>query len=113
MLEQKKILVIGSNGQIGTVLTNALSEKFGHDSVIGSDLHLPDNPTNFIFEQCSVLDKEKLESIIDKYNITDVYLLAAYLSATGEKNIEKAWDLNVNGLMHILNFYIKIILLLA
>ena len=104
MLEQKKILVIGSNGQIGTVLTNALSEKFGYDNVIGSDLRLPDNPTNFIFEQCSVLDKEKLEKIIHKHNITDVYLLAAYLSAKGEKNIDKAWDLNINGLMHILNF---------
>jgi nucleoside-diphosphate-sugar epimerase len=104
MSSQKKILVIGSNGQIGTVLTNKLGEKFGFENVIGSDLRVPEKPTKFIFEACSVLDKEKLEHIIAKYTITDVYLLAAYLSAKGEKNIHKAWDLNMNGLLHILNF---------
>jgi nucleoside-diphosphate-sugar epimerase len=104
MSSQKKILVIGSNGQIGTVLTNKLGQKFGFENVIGSDLRIPDKPTKFIFEECSVLNKEKLEEIINKYNISDVYLLAAYLSAKGEKNIDKAWDLNTNGLLHVLNF---------
>ena len=104
MSSQKKILVIGSNGQIGTVLTNRLGKKFGFDNVIGSDLRKPENPTKFMFEACSVLDKEKLEEIINKYSITDVYLLAAYLSAKGEKNIDKAWDLNMRGLLHVLNF---------
>ena len=104
MSEGIKILVIGSNGQIGSVLTNALSDKYGSNNVIGSDLKPQKNPTNFIFEQCSVLDKEKLKTIIHTYKITDVYLLAACLSAKGEKNIERAWDLNVTGLMHILNF---------
>jgi len=103
MSSQKKILVIGSNGQIGTVLTNALADKFGHENVVGSDLNTPDFETKFIFENCSVLDKEKLGSIINKHGITDVYLLAAYLSAKGEKNINKAWDLNMTGLLHILN----------
>jgi len=101
---QKKILVIGSNGQIGTVLTNKLGQKYGFENVIGSDLHPPENPAKFAFEPCSVLDKEKLEEILNKYGITDVYLLAAYLSAKGEKNINKAWELNMNGLLHILNF---------
>jgi len=104
MSSQKKMLVIGSNGQIGTVLTNKLGEKYGFKNVIGSDLRIPEKPTKFIFEECSVLDKEKLEEIINKYNISDVYLLAAYLSAKGEKNIDKAWDLNMNGLLHVLNF---------
>mgnify|MGYP001415782428 CR=1 FL=1 len=104
MSSQKKILVIGSNGQIGTVLTKKLGQKFGFENVIGSDLRIPDIPTKFIFEECSVLNKEKLEEIINRYNISDVYLLAAYLSAKGEKNIDKAWDLNMNGLLHILNF---------
>ena len=104
MSPQKKILVIGSNGQIGTVLTNRLGKLFGFENVIGSDLRIPEKPTKFIFEECSVLDKEKLESIINKYDISDVYLLAAYLSAKGEKNTDKAWDLNMNGLFHILNF---------
>ena len=97
-------MVIGSNGQIGTVLTNRLGEKYGFENVVGSDLGPPENQTKFIFEECSVLDKDRLEKIISKYNITDVYLLAAYLSAKGEQNIEKAWDLNINGLLHILNF---------
>ena len=101
---RKKILVIGSNGQIGTVLTNKLGQKHGFENVVGSDLIPPATPTKFTFETCSVLDKEKLEEIINKYSITDVYLLAAYLSAKGERNINKAWDLNMNGLLHILNF---------
>ena len=104
MSSQKKFLVIGSNGQIGTVLTNRLGKKYGFENVVGSDLRPPENQTKFIFEECSVLDKGRLEKIISKYNITDVYLLAAYLSAKGEQNIEKAWDLNMNGLLHILNF---------
>ena len=104
MSSQKKFLVIGSNGQIGTVLTNRLGEKYGFENVVGSDLRPPENQTKFIFEECSVLDKDRLEKIISKYNITDVYLLAAYLSAKGEQNIEKAWDLNINGLLHVLNF---------
>ena len=104
MSSTKKILVIGSNGQIGTVLTNKLGEKFGFKNVVGSDLRPPENPTKFIFENCSVLDQNKLEKIIKQHNITDVYLLAAYLSAKGEKNIDKAWDLNMNGLLHVLNF---------
>ena len=103
MSSQKKILVIGSNGQIGTVLTNKLGQKYGYENVVGSDLRFPERKMKFLFEECSVLDKNKLETIIDKYNITDVYLLAAYLSAKGEKNIDKAWDLNMNGLLFILN----------
>tara|TARA_S200000501_G_scaffold305706_1_gene294147 strand:+ start:52 stop:1014 length:963 start_codon:yes stop_codon:yes gene_type:complete len=104
MSSQKKILVIGSNGQIGTVLTNKLGEKYGYENVVGSDLRRPESLPKFIFEECSVLDKDQLELIIKKYNISDVYLLAAYLSAKGEKNVNKAWDLNINGLRHILNF---------
>ena len=103
MLSKKKILVIGSNGQIGTVLTNKLGEKYGFENVFGTDLIASDRSTKFIFEACSVLNKEKLEKIITKYSITDVYLLAAYLSAKGEKNINQAWDLNMNGLLNILN----------
>ena len=102
MSSKKKILVIGANGQIGTVLTNRLGEKYGFENVVGSDLKFSEKPTQFIFETCSVLDKEKLEKIIVKHNITEVYLLAAYLSAKGEDNIDKAWDLNMNGLRHIL-----------
>ena len=104
MSNKKKLLVIGANGQIGTVLTDKLGEKFGFENIVGSDVRFPKKSTKFIFEKCSVLDQMKLEEIITKHSITDVYLLAAYLSAKGEKNIDKAWDLNINGLLHVLNF---------
>ena len=104
MSSNQKFLVIGSNGQIGTVLTNKLAEKYGYENVVGSDLRTPKNHTKFIFEECSVLDFNRLSSIISKYNVTDVYLLAAYLSAKGENSIDKAWDLNINGLINVLNF---------
>ena len=103
-MSEKKILVIGCNGQIGTVLTRALSKKYGPDNVIGSDIAKPNEPIDFIFEACSVLDKDQLLSIIKRHNITDVYLLAAYLSAKGEDNILKAWSLNIDGLLNVLNF---------
>jgi len=103
MAFKKKILVIGSNGQIGTVLTNILVQKYGVDNIIATDLSEPKNPTRFRFYTCSVLNKEKLESIINQHHVTEVYLLAAYLSAKGEKNIDKAWDVNINGLLHVLN----------
>ena len=74
MSSQKKCLVIGSNGQIGTVLTTKLGEKYGFENVVGSDLRQPENKTKFIFEECSVLDKSRLEKIISKYKITDIYI---------------------------------------
>ena len=104
MSSNQKFLVIGSNGQIGTVLTKKLAEKYGYENVVGSDLRPPKKHTKFIFEECSVLDFNRLSSIISKYNITDVYLLAAYLSAKGENSMDKAWDLNINGLINVLNF---------
>ena len=104
MSSNQKFLVIGSNGQIGTVLTKKLAEKYGYENVVGSDLRPPKKHTNFIFEECSVLDFNRLSIIISKYNITDVYLLAAYLSAKGENSMDKAWDLNINGLINVLNF---------
>ena len=66
MSSQKKFLVIGSNGQIGTVLTNRLGEKYGFENVVGSDLRPPENQTKFIFEECSVLDKDRLDKIIGR-----------------------------------------------
>ena len=104
MSSNQKFLVIGSNGQIGTVLTKKLAEKYGYENVVGSDLRPPKKHTKFIFEECSVLDFNRLSIIISKYNITDVYLLAAYLSAKGENSMDKAWDLNINGLINVLNF---------
>lgn len=95
------ILVIGSSGQIGTELVARLRELYGSSRVIASDLNIPtvsDGP----FEQLNVLDAQRLSEILSKYKISEVYLLAAMLSATGEKFPMKAWDLNMNGLFLLL-----------
>ena len=100
-----KILIIGACGQIGTELTQKLRSIHGTDNVIASDirkLNIPvvnDGP----FEVLNALDFNQIESLIEKYEITDVYLMAALLSATAEKNPAFAWDLNMNSLFHVLN----------
>lgn len=101
---QGNILIIGATGQIGTELTLALRAKYGNSAVIASDIKMNEDPifTDGPFEILNVLDKTKLEEIIDKHQIRQVYQLAALLSATSEKYPEKAWDLNMNGLFHIL-----------
>lgn len=102
---QETTLIIGASGQIGIELTLALRAKFGTDSIIASDIRKPDTEVfaEGPFEILNVLDKARLEEIIAKYNVTQVYQLAALLSATSEKNPAFAWELNMNGLFHILD----------
>lgn len=101
---QGNILIVGATGQIGTELTLALRAKHGKNAVIASDIKMSEDPIfkDGPFEVFSVLEKQRLEAVIDQYNIKVVYQLAALLSATSEKYPEKAWDLNMNGLFHIL-----------
>lgn len=101
---QGNILIVGATGQIGTELTLALRAKHGNNAVIASDIKMSEDPIfkDGPFEVFSVLEKQRLEAVIDQYNIKVVYQLAALLSATSEKYPEKAWDLNMNGLFHIL-----------
>jgi nucleoside-diphosphate-sugar epimerase len=101
----EKILVLGSNGQIGTELVNALRNGYGNDHVVACDIRRPDYETKNAgpFEFVNVLDKEILKEIFTKYKPTQVYLLAALLSATGEQNPKLAWDLNMNGLLNVLD----------
>ncbi len=101
----EKILVLGSNGQIGTELVNALRKGYGNDNVVACDIRRPDYETKNAgpFEFVNVLDKEILKDIFTKYKPTQVYLLAALLSATGEQNPKLAWDLNMNGLLNVLD----------
>ena len=100
-----KILIIGACGQIGTELTKTLREKHSVDNVIASDIRKLNNDVvnNGIFEVINALDYNQIQHIIEKYQVTDVYLMAALLSATAEKNPAFAWDLNMNSLFHILN----------
>lgn len=99
-----RVLVIGACGQLGSELTIALREKHGTDNVVASDIREGQGELmNGLFEIIDVMDKNKINSIIDKYAITQIYLLAAVLSAKGEENPEFAWKLNMEGLLNVLD----------
>ncbi|MGL4599803.1 MAG: NAD-dependent epimerase/dehydratase family protein [Bacteroidia bacterium] len=104
MPQADTILVIGSSGQIGTELVMNLREKFGASNVIASDLKdaAPEVMESGPFETLDVLDRQRLHEIIRKYNVTQVYLLAALLSATAEQNPMFAWKLNMESLFNVL-----------
>jgi nucleoside-diphosphate-sugar epimerase len=101
-MKSEAILIIGSNGQIGTELAESLRGIYGTNNVVCSDLKLPAIETG-PFEIIDILDRNGVYAIIKKYNISQVYLLAAMLSATAEKNPKFAWDLNMQGLFNILD----------
>src|SRR6476661_4239233 len=105
----ENILVIGSNGQIGTELVTELRKNYGFNNVVACDIRRPDYDIKNAgpFEFVNVLDKENLKQIYQKYKPKQVYLLAAILSATGEQNPKLAWDLNMNGLLNVLDFCLE------
>lgn len=96
-----KILVIGANGQLGSVLTKALQNKFGLDNVIASDIQ---EAPNFygLFEVLDATDRNQIQDVVSKHTITQVYHLAAILSAKGEANPLATWDINMNMLFNVL-----------
>ncbi len=103
------ILMIGANGQIGSELAAALRIKFGNENVITSDIREPKEiAEGEIFETLNVLDKEAIKALILEYKPTQIYLLAAMLSATGEQYPQKAWDLNMNGLLNVLDLAVEL-----
>ncbi len=106
---QETILVIGSNGQIGTELVTELRKIHGDSRVIACDIRRPDYDIKEAgpFEFANVLDRHVLKALFKKYKPTQVYLLAALLSATGEQNPNLAWDLNMNGLLNILDLALE------
>ena len=100
-----KILIIGACGQIGTELVLALREKFGTQSVIAADVRdaCPDIIANGPYKKMDILDREAVRGFVIEEKIDQVYLLAALLSATAEKNPAFAWELNMEGLFTILD----------
>ncbi|MBK9193735.1 MAG: NAD-dependent epimerase/dehydratase family protein [Flavobacteriales bacterium] len=98
----KKILVIGSSGQIGTELVEGLRERFGNDNVVASDIKEPQSAQSGPFAMVDAMDRRGIERVIDKHGINEVYLLAALLSATAEKDPAFAWKLNMESLFIIL-----------
>lgn len=100
-----KILIIGACGQIGTELVLALRQKYGNQSVIASDVrdNCPEILANGPYTKLDILNREQVRNYIIDQKIDQVYLLAALLSATAEKNPDFAWKLNMEGLFTILD----------
>lgn len=100
--KEDKVLIIGAGGQIGLELLEELNKVYGSSNVVASDVKastaFKDNP----FETLDVLNAEALFNIVKKHGIKQVYLLAALLSATAEKNPLFAWQLNMQGLFNVL-----------
>lgn len=101
----KKILIIGACGQIGTELTQTLRNKYGKENVVAADIRegqlelMESGP----FELLDATNGPALSALIENYGITEIYLMAAMLSATAEKYPERAWNLNMNSLFNVLS----------
>ena len=102
-MKKNKILVIGSSGQIGTDLCLSLEKIYGSENIISSDLNPPKEKNhNKNFLKLDVLDNEMLTRKVKEENISEIYLLAASLSALAEKNVLISWELNMNSLINVL-----------
>ncbi len=100
----QKILVIGAGGQLGSELTQGLWKLHGKENVVATDIKGPEGVLgNGEFEILDVLKRDNLSALIKKNRFTQIYHLAAVLSATGEKNPKLAWQLNMDGLVHVLD----------
>ena len=101
----QRILVTGAAGQIGSELTPALRERHGSDNVVATDLRAPAPGSPLLrgpFDLLDVRDRTRLTEIVTKHRIDTIYHMAAILSATGEASPQLAWDVNINGLVNVL-----------
>ena len=101
-MTKKTILITGAGGQIGSVLTKTLRDTYGANSVIATDIRsteLGDGP----FELLDVLNGNRLHELVKRYRVTEIYHLAAILSARGEQNPKIAWDINMDSLFNVLD----------
>lgn len=103
MRTSEKILVVGSSGQIGTELVQNLRNIYGIDNVIASDVKVTDQAKEGPFEIIDVMNAQNLMDVVKRHGITQIYLLAALLSATAEKMPKFGWDLNMQGLFNVLD----------
>jgi nucleoside-diphosphate-sugar epimerase len=104
-MKNEKVLIIGACGQVGSELTLALRKTYGNDNVWASDIR-EENPVltgTGPYLQLSAMDAEATKAFVEKENITQIYLLAALMSATGEANPKLCWELNMNGLRNVLD----------
>ena len=103
-------LVTGANGQIGSELVAALAREHGGDAVVATDLHdhLRTGENGLVeYRTLDVTDRDAVERLVEQHEIRTVCHLASLLSVTGEKNPDLAWDVNVNGLKHVLDLAVK------
>ncbi|MBX2840134.1 MAG: NAD-dependent epimerase/dehydratase family protein [Flammeovirgaceae bacterium] len=99
----QKILITGANGQLGSEIADALAIRFGTNNIITTDISINSNPDKkFKFEKLDVMDFDTLVQLVKKYYITQIYHLAAILSAKGESNTQIAWKINMDGLLNVL-----------
>lgn len=96
----KTILIIGANGQLGTVLTLELQKIYGAQNIIAADVH-SNTAFDGIFEQIDATDDKALARIVKKHAVNEIYHLAAILSAKGEQHPLKTWDLNLKMTLHV------------
>ena len=97
-----RILIIGANGQIGTELTHALVQRHGREAVVTSDLAPEGRVIGVHHEALDATEASALTAIVERHQVTQIYLLAAALSARGEQHPKWAWDLNMKGLLNVL-----------
>ncbi len=107
-MSQERILIIGAGGQIGVELTLALRKLYGNDHVIATDIReehplLKEGP----FRHLNAMDAFRMLEIVKKEKITQIYHLAALLSATGEKDPKRAWDINMQSLLQVLELGVQ------
>jgi nucleoside-diphosphate-sugar epimerase len=102
MTASPRILVIGANGQLGTELAAALADRYGADNVVASDRVEVGRHAGIHYEMLDVTDAGQLAQVVQRHRITQIYQLAAALSATGETAPEWAWRLNMGGLLNVL-----------
>ena len=101
----ERILVTGSNGQIGSELVQTLRRQHGSDHVVALDVQPPAavNGAAARTTMADVRDADALKQIVREHGISTVYHLASLLSASGERHPDRAWDVNINGLKHVLD----------
>jgi len=105
----QKILIIGACGQIGVELTLALRKLHGNDNVLATDIR-DEHPLlvgTGPYSTLNAMDGEAIHALVKKEKVTQIYLLAALLSATGEKDPKRAWDINMTSLLQVLDIGVQ------
>ncbi|WP_432708130.1 NAD-dependent epimerase/dehydratase family protein [Pedobacter sp.] len=104
MMKEEKILIIGACGQLGRELTVALMERYGEEAIIACDRLEAGQAkmTQVRYIKADVTNKEQLQTLIENEKVTQIYLLAAMLSASGENAPSMAWHVNMDGLLNVL-----------